>query len=312
MLTNAAQSYQITHIEATRLEKNMAEPFGTIAGALSVAALFNNCVQCFEYIQSGRKFGDDFERYLLRVDSARLRLERWGKGAGINQDPRFETDKNETADDLSLHVYKVLGQVMLLFEKLHDSSRRFEVGAKDRRGGPAKASTSRSLGADGARIDAEESIRQRQKRTSIGMKTRWALYEKKNFDKLSQDLSGFLDDLERILPASSSKAAPRPTSASSTLVHAKDEAEVRINVDRRSSAGSSTSEGFPRGAIASCNTAEVGKCRGRTLLQVGNIWSAETAKRLLLGGYGHKTVNTVTCVEIQGEARIHVGNNYGY
>jgi hypothetical protein len=34
----------------------MAEVFGTVAGALSVAALFNNCVDCFEYIQLGRHF----------------------------------------------------------------------------------------------------------------------------------------------------------------------------------------------------------------------------------------------------------------
>ena len=35
----------------------MAEPFGIVAGALGVAGLFNNCVECFEYIQLSRHSG---------------------------------------------------------------------------------------------------------------------------------------------------------------------------------------------------------------------------------------------------------------
>lgn len=38
----------------------MAEVFGIVSGALSVAALFKNCVDCFEYIQLGRNFGRDY------------------------------------------------------------------------------------------------------------------------------------------------------------------------------------------------------------------------------------------------------------
>ncbi|KAJ2974713.1 hypothetical protein NQ176_g5910 [Zarea fungicola] len=45
----------------------MAEVFGIVSGALSVASLFNNCVDCFEYIQLGRHFGSDFERYQLEA-----------------------------------------------------------------------------------------------------------------------------------------------------------------------------------------------------------------------------------------------------
>lgn len=54
----------------------MAEIFGTIAGALSVAALFNDCVECFEYIQLGRHFGRDYETYQLKLDIAMTRLAR--------------------------------------------------------------------------------------------------------------------------------------------------------------------------------------------------------------------------------------------
>jgi hypothetical protein len=54
----------------------MAETFGTVAAVLSVAALFNNCVDCFEYVQLGRHFGQDYERCELKVDIAQTRLSR--------------------------------------------------------------------------------------------------------------------------------------------------------------------------------------------------------------------------------------------
>ena len=55
----------------------MAEIFGTVAGALRVAALFNNCcVDCFECVQLGRRFGRDYERCQLRVKIAQTRLSR--------------------------------------------------------------------------------------------------------------------------------------------------------------------------------------------------------------------------------------------
>lgn len=56
---------------------------------MSVAALFNNCVDCFEYVQLGRHFGRDYERCRLKVDIAQIRLSWWGEAVVINKDPRF-------------------------------------------------------------------------------------------------------------------------------------------------------------------------------------------------------------------------------
>jgi hypothetical protein len=55
----------------------MAEVFGTVAGALSVAALFN-CVDCFEYIQLGRHFS--LISNAANYDSASQRPD-WADGA---------------------------------------------------------------------------------------------------------------------------------------------------------------------------------------------------------------------------------------
>lgn len=52
----------------------IAEVFGVMSGALSIAALFNNAVECFEDVQLGRHFAADFQSCQLRLDTARLRL----------------------------------------------------------------------------------------------------------------------------------------------------------------------------------------------------------------------------------------------
>jgi hypothetical protein len=76
----------------------MAQVFGTVSGALSVAARFNNCVDCFEYIQLGGHFGRDFERCQLKLDLAKIRSSRRGKAVDINDHPRFATNTPDDKD----------------------------------------------------------------------------------------------------------------------------------------------------------------------------------------------------------------------
>ncbi|OCK96967.1 uncharacterized protein K441DRAFT_549827 [Cenococcum geophilum 1.58] len=60
------------------------EPAGLTAGILGLAGLFNNAVDCFEYVQLGREFGRDYQTNLLKLDDARLRLSRWGQSMGLS------------------------------------------------------------------------------------------------------------------------------------------------------------------------------------------------------------------------------------
>ncbi|KAB5511461.1 hypothetical protein GE09DRAFT_982010 [Coniochaeta sp. 2T2.1] len=46
-------------------------------------------------------------------------------------------------------------------------------------------------------------VHQRQKKTSLLKKVAWALYDGKNFDKLVEQITDFVDDLEKIYPVES-------------------------------------------------------------------------------------------------------------
>ncbi len=55
----------------------MAEPFGIAVGLASLAGVFTSCVDCSDYIQLGRHFGQDYQRSLLKLDLVANRLSRW-------------------------------------------------------------------------------------------------------------------------------------------------------------------------------------------------------------------------------------------
>jgi hypothetical protein len=54
----------------------MAEAAGLVVGVVAFAGLFNNTVECLEFVQLGRVFGKDFQTSQLRLDNARPRLSR--------------------------------------------------------------------------------------------------------------------------------------------------------------------------------------------------------------------------------------------
>ena len=70
----------------------MAEAAGLVVGVVALAGLFNNTVECFEFVQLGRTFEKDFQTSQLKLDSARLRLSRWGKSLDLDEDIRNSKD----------------------------------------------------------------------------------------------------------------------------------------------------------------------------------------------------------------------------
>ncbi|KAF9767059.1 hypothetical protein IL306_000423 [Fusarium sp. DS 682] len=107
----------------------MAEIFGVVASALSVAALFNNAVDCFEYIQLRHSFGTDYQTCQLKLDIARLRLSRWGEAVEINHGSRF-TEANSSNNQVRI-AKSTLEQLLNLFSGAYTESSKFKLAAKE-------------------------------------------------------------------------------------------------------------------------------------------------------------------------------------
>jgi hypothetical protein len=59
------------------------EPISFAIGVIPLAALFNNCVEAFDYIQSSKSFGRDYQLLQVKLDVEKTRLLIWGDEVGL-------------------------------------------------------------------------------------------------------------------------------------------------------------------------------------------------------------------------------------
>ncbi|RKK89117.1 Heterokaryon incompatibility protein s [Fusarium oxysporum] len=282
----------------------MAEVFGTLAGALSVAALFNNCVDCFGYIQLSRHFGRDFERCQLKLDIAKIRLGRWGEAVAINDDPRFATDAPNDRD--SRQVQAILEEIELLFQTIQKSSKRYEIDARqddlmrfeDKDMQPVVRGLHGRLGVI---------ARQRQRRTALLKKAAWALYDGKNFDRLVEQITGFVDDLEKLFPVETT----RRKLVELEIEEVDDEPSLMALQDAAAGNDSVLSEAVTKKieGIAGRNFTKDIKSEEMARVRVGNEWNETTMARGT--GIADRTANLADSVEAKGTSAVHIGNQYG-
>ncbi|KAF2994065.1 hypothetical protein E8E13_002393 [Curvularia kusanoi] len=188
-----------TGVSAAGAEREMTEVAGLVIGAVSLAATFTTCVDCFEYIQLGRNFGKDYQRSLLKLDIAKLRLSRWADAVSESHN-QYQVPLRTPADAQT--VESLLGNIIDCFADAERVSRRFE----------AKSNNPTELQVYNANTDLEPSLQtmhdkmrdlalRRQQRSTIRQKAAWALYEKRYFDRLIVDVVSLIEDLTQLFPA---------------------------------------------------------------------------------------------------------------
>jgi hypothetical protein len=302
--------HQVASLEKSELHVNsphaiiMAEIFGTVAGALSVAALFNNCVDCFEYIQLGRHFGRDFEHCQLKLDIAKIRLSRWGEAVAIHEDPRFATNAPDDRDGRQAKA--ILEEIGLLFQTVQKSSKRYEINAseddllrfEDNDMQPMVQRLHSRLG---------HVARQRQKRTGLLNKAVWALYDNRNFDKLVEQVTGFVDDLEKLFPVDTT--CRRLVELEIEEVY--DEPSLLALQGAATGTDGVLSEAVSKRieGIAVRIYAKDIKSEDMAKVRVGNEWSEGVLTRGT--AIADQTASRVDFVAARGQSAVHIGHQYG-
>jgi hypothetical protein len=176
----------------------MAEAVGLTVGGVGLATLFTTCIDCFEYVQLGRKFGTNYQRCLLKLDIMKLRLSRWADAVNESQQ-HYNVAISSTSE--APKVREILGEIIELFADAEKVSAKYKMKAK-----PG------DLVAYNADADLEPDLRsmhnkmrelaiKRQKRSSFAQKAAWALYEEKHFHRLIEDVTTLVDGLVELFPA---------------------------------------------------------------------------------------------------------------
>jgi hypothetical protein len=183
----------------------MAEPFGIAAGAVGIAAAFTACVDCFGYVQLGRRFGRDFQTDVLTLSCARLRLTRWGQAVNIYEDPKLGKPDATPAEVQT--AQDSLYQILLLFANTEKISKKYKLNAT------AGGDLSRLLtdDIDPAIMALNNKMRElairRQKGNSVLKTASWALYHRSEFKKLIENITSLIDNVETLFPAPQSQLA---------------------------------------------------------------------------------------------------------
>lgn len=181
------------------------EPVGLAVGVVGLAGLFNNAVDCFEYVQLGRNFGTNFQTSLLKLDHARIRLSRWGEAVGLSGDLKDTQSLQAVAvkqEDKS-KAEAVLGQILKLFKDAEKSSANYKSSksADD----PDVAALEVRAHMDSTGQSLHEKMRKlcikRQNKSTLSQKAKWAFYEEEHFNKLIEDIQKLVDALTDIFPA---------------------------------------------------------------------------------------------------------------
>jgi hypothetical protein len=178
---------------------------GLTVGVLALAGLFNNAVDCFEYVQLGRNFGKNFQTSLLKLDNARLRLSRWGQSVGMSGDLNDLQSLNQTlgsAQDKG-KAEGILGQILELFAEAEGVSSKIKCRVKPNDATLIVYDPQTDLEPMTATLHQKmrELCIKRQNRTGLRQKAKWALYEEKHFRRLIEDVTDLVNDLVDLFPA---------------------------------------------------------------------------------------------------------------
>lgn len=96
---------------------------------LGVAALWKTCVQVFDVVESGQRYGMDYELLRVKLDVERVRLLSWGEAIGLSDDYSnlqgagpsrpslaLRMDSRLQSENVNRAVISLLGCIQHLFE----------------------------------------------------------------------------------------------------------------------------------------------------------------------------------------------------
>ncbi|KAL7904814.1 prion-inhibition and propagation domain-containing protein [Trichoderma velutinum] len=282
----------------------MAEIFGIATGALSVAALFNNCVETFEYIQLGRHFGEDYQRYQLKLDVAQTRLGRWGEAVGVNSDIRFASAS--PGDKAVKDVLGILEDIADCFEAARKKSRRYAQRA-DKKELMVHDNNDMNFLFQRLHKRSKDIARRRQKGISIVKKAAWALYDKKSLENLVNQISSWVDELEKLFPIE----ATYQKSIEIEIEEVNDELSLKALKDVARDIDPALEQAVERkvDSIEAINSARNITMEDKARFQVGNVFSEGALQYEILAK--DQTNNFIDTISVKNETRIQVGNIYG-
>lgn len=179
------------------------EPAGLAVGILALAGLFNNAVDCFEYVQIGKAFEQDLDTCLLRLAAERLKLSRWGQAIGLTRVTNEQTTSyvSCTLEEVEF-AQTLVEQIIQLFETAAATSDKILKRAKVSQLPMVESSAITSSSLNQVTSLMRDISLRRVSKLGLRSKTQWALYQKGQFSGLVDSISDLVGELLELFPTS--------------------------------------------------------------------------------------------------------------
>lgn len=169
---------------------------------LSVAALFNNCIDHFQFLQLNSSFRSEYDQYHLKIDLIKLRLSRWGQAVRINQDIVFSNIYHEDEDQHQPmqqmrailqeieQVFRIIPAAISNYTTLEESMDSYQ--GCTHRDMSEITQLLHGLFADIARDRLDE--------TELSVKEEWTIYDEESYYSFTELIIDYIEDLETLIP----------------------------------------------------------------------------------------------------------------
>lgn len=287
----------------------MAEPFGIVAGAVGIAGIFSTCLECFDYIQIGRRFGKDFQTKLLTLNLLKSRLSRWGTAVRIYEDP-FLQHPEAAQGDIALAKH-TLYQILVLLADAEKVSNKFRATAKPTE--DLSVFTNSQMDTEIAALSnrMRQQAARRQQGASLVKLAGWALYSRDLYTSLIENIMGLLDNLEQLLPAQEAQASLAVAEIKELSEEVRDKQDSTLRILHGLSAGVDRMMHDAMGDLIAARKISIGSMEAGENARVrdGNFYSsAWKGEGSVPNASGHLSIESI-CVG--GSARLMNGDTYG-
>ncbi|MCJ1229636.1 hypothetical protein MMC12_006305 [Toensbergia leucococca] len=177
------------------------EPVSLTIGVVALASLFSTCVECWDYIDSARNHGRDFELLATKLEVEKTRLLIWGDVVGILHSSSHKRDPNLDSPHVTKVIERILNCIYCLFTDSESLLSRYglEQTTEDDERPESKALINYQMSVFKSSYQQFQARTSRaQQRNSVRAKARWAIHDRSRFSILINDLKQFIDGLKDI------------------------------------------------------------------------------------------------------------------